>query len=228
MLYPDSQIPPGVYEGDLIIGFWDSTNGQWEILEDCVVATNTNQIRAPFTHFSVYAVLYVPPRITQASFQIGSLRISPTEARAGEEISVGSLVTNSGGSWGEYTLVLKVNGIQIDTQIVDLEPGESDNVRFIIKTGTAGQYTIELNGQTGQYVVQEPEGEIAGSTSTTSSSAVQTPAAPPSQDPQKSAPTNRSNPLADLKVILGLIIAVVIIVCLVIVVRQNISASKTG
>jgi hypothetical protein len=162
MLYEDSQVFLGIDEKDLVIGYWDTKSEQWEGIEDCIVDVNNNQITAPFSHFSIYAILYIPPKVTPASFIVGSLNISPIEASVGQRVYVSTTVTNRGGSADIYSLYLKINGVQTESREVNLAAGANQKMQFSIKTDTAGQYTADINGQTGQFVVKEPEGKIAG------------------------------------------------------------------
>ena len=181
MLYNEPLISEGPYEKDLVIGYWDTVKRQWEGLESCVVDTITNQITAPFSHFSTYAILYIPTKVTPASFSIGNLTVSPSETKVGQKVSISTAVTNTGGSPGDYTVSLKINNLQVESREISLDPGQSQLVQFSTKSDSSGKYTLDINGRTGQIIIREPEGEIAGLTSTIPSPVKTPPMASPSR-----------------------------------------------
>jgi VCBS repeat-containing protein len=167
LLYKDEQIPAGVNEKDLVIGYWDTTKNQWVVLAGCVVDAANNTITAPLRHFSTYAVLYIPPKVTPASFSLSSLAISPAMVKVGETVSISTTVTNSGGSTGSYSLVLKVNGSQVETKEISLDPGKSQTVQFSAKRDAPGEYTADINGNSGKFQVAQPTTTTTTTTSTT-------------------------------------------------------------
>jgi len=60
--YDPDDLPPRASEGDLVIGLWDKSLGQWVELEDCTVDSVNNTISAPISHFSRYTIIApVPP-----------------------------------------------------------------------------------------------------------------------------------------------------------------------
>ncbi|MFC1991035.1 CARDB domain-containing protein, partial [Chloroflexota bacterium] len=95
---------------------------------------------------------------TPASFEISSLKISPDEVAAGEDVDISITVTNTGGSSGNYEVILKINGIVVDTKDVQLNAGASEEVAFTTALDTAGKRIIDVNGLVGGLVVQ---GEIS-------------------------------------------------------------------
>jgi hypothetical protein len=166
MLYNDDQIPSGVNEGDLVIGYWDTQKNQWEALDGYVAHTINNQITAPIDHFSTYAVLYMASKATPASFSISSPVISPSMAKTGEQVSISTTVTNNGGSAGIYNLILKINGTQLENREISLEAGQIQTVQFYTKQDVPGTYTINIGAMTGQLVVETLGDGVIASTST--------------------------------------------------------------
>jgi hypothetical protein len=55
LIYDKTNLPQGVNENSLVIGYWDGQ--QWQILE-CTVDPVTSTISAKISHFSQYAVVY--------------------------------------------------------------------------------------------------------------------------------------------------------------------------
>jgi len=47
-----------------------------------------------------------------------------------------------------------VNGIEEGRQLITLNPGGTQTVTFEVKEGTAGTYSVDVNGVTGSFVVQ--------------------------------------------------------------------------
>jgi hypothetical protein len=181
MLYSDAQIPPGVNEKDLVIGFWNSTKNEWESLAVSVIDTVNNQITAPLSHFSTCAILYLAPEAAPASFTVGNLSVSPSEASAGQEVTISTAVTNAGGSPGTYTVSFKLNGTLSENREVNLDSGKSENLVFKTKSDKPGTYAIEVNGKTGQFTIKEPVVKVAEPISTPSSSPKTTPIASPTK-----------------------------------------------
>jgi hypothetical protein len=208
LVYYDEQIPTGISEKDLVIGYWDSESEQWVALENCSVDTGNNTITASLSHFSTYSILGYPPKPAPASFSISNLNISPLEARIGEEVSVSVRVSNTGGSPGSYSIQLEINDAVVDSREINLEAGQSTLVSFQTRGTNSGKYRIAIEGETGQFNVKavdpvpskEPitPGPVAIATPvvTTTSAVQNTPAlitpmtttSPAAQDPKPSFP----------------------------------------
>jgi hypothetical protein len=160
MTYDPFKLPKDVNERSLYIALWDGYS--WQPLSSIVDIENKT-VRAEISSFSSYALLYVLP--IPASFKLGSLNISSNEAEIGEEISISTTATNDGGSAGKYTLYLKIDDVQIDSQEINLESRVSETIKFSVRPIYAGQYTADINGQTGKYTVKDIEGQLAELTS---------------------------------------------------------------
>lgn len=92
---------------------------------------------------------------TAAAFSVSSLSIEPAEVKVGEEATVSADVKNTGGSEGDYTAELKVNGVTESSQNLTIPAGEDVSVTFSLSEDTPGVYTITLGSLTGQFVVTE-------------------------------------------------------------------------
>jgi hypothetical protein len=57
---PDS-LPEGVNEEDLVIAFYDTSLGEWVVLEGITVDTDTNTISGLISHFTDFAIIAYPP-----------------------------------------------------------------------------------------------------------------------------------------------------------------------
>ncbi len=88
-----------------------------------------------------------------AKFTLSNLSISPSEVKSGELVTISATVTNSGGSSGSNTTILKINGSQVETKSVALNAAESQVVSFTVIKESAGTYTVELSGLAGIFTV---------------------------------------------------------------------------
>lgn len=57
---PDS-LPEGVNEEDLVIAFYDTSLGEWVVLEGITVDTDANTISGLISHFTDFAIIAYPP-----------------------------------------------------------------------------------------------------------------------------------------------------------------------
>ena len=99
----------------------------------------------------------VPPIVTPtpapAKFAVSNLSISPDDVEPGRTVTISATVTNSGGSPGNYTAILKINGNELETKSVVLDAGESQVIRFTVAKASTGDYTVELGGLVGTFAV---------------------------------------------------------------------------
>jgi beta-lactamase superfamily II metal-dependent hydrolase len=95
----------------------------------------------------------VPPE--PAKFVVSDLSISPSEVKVRESVIISATVTNSGGSSGSYTAILKINGGQVETKSITLNAGESYVASFSVVKESSGTYTVELGGLAGTFTVTE-------------------------------------------------------------------------
>jgi len=103
------------------------------------------------------AAVAVVKELAPATFSLGVLSISPAEVEIGEEVTVGVTVTNAGGQSGSYEVTLKVDNAVVDTALITLVAGVSEEVAFTTSRDTAGSYTANINGRTGTFVVKVKE-----------------------------------------------------------------------
>ncbi len=152
--YDPANMPSGADAASLKIAFWDEGNGTWVPLEGGAVDAVKHTIAVKISHFSAYAVISRKP----AFFEYGKLTVSPAEAtldgKAPAGFTVSAAVSNTGGYAGNITVVLKINDIETQKQEVTLEPGESREVAFKETKSEPGVYSIDVNGQTGQFAVK--------------------------------------------------------------------------
>jgi hypothetical protein len=91
----------------------------------------------------------------QAKFEISSLSIIPTEAIAGDTVSISAQVKNIGSSEGIYQAVLTVNGIKQQAKSIKIAPKGAESVSFAIVESNPGIYNVWVNDLSGELRVLE-------------------------------------------------------------------------
>ena len=104
---------------------------------------------------SQWEISYVFSLTPPAEFQISNLEVTPTEVKAGEEVTVSVRITNVGGQAGSYTLPLTINQTVEKTRTVTLEKGASNITEFTVTKQTLGTYNVEIGGLVDQFTVSE-------------------------------------------------------------------------
>jgi uncharacterized repeat protein (TIGR02543 family) len=150
--YDPDEIPSGVAEEDLVLGYYDDEAGEWLVLRSSV-DLSSDTISTHFDHLSTFAVIApLPPQ--PADFTASELNISPQETDIGETVTVSVLVTNAGELEGSYNVNLVVNGTLVETRELILAGG-SQEVVFTTSGDEAGSYSVEVNGLEGSFTVRE-------------------------------------------------------------------------
>ncbi len=101
--------------------------------------------------FNISEVVEAP-----ASFAISDLSVTPSKVKPREQVTISALVTNTGGSEGSYTVVLKINGVEETKKEVILGAGKSETVTFTITKDTEGTYTVNIAGKVGRFTAIVP------------------------------------------------------------------------
>jgi hypothetical protein len=97
----------------------------------------------------------VPPP-PPAEFIVTSLDLSSKQVKPGEPVTVSAEVTNAGGSEGNCTLNLTINGEVEQTKTVTLAPQATKTVAFTVTREEAGSYSVSLDGLTDEFIVIAP------------------------------------------------------------------------
>jgi hypothetical protein len=146
---------------------WYKPEYGWAELEPAYSeVAQANKITALISHASVFAILakIVP---VSAEFELSELVINPTQAEAGEPVTIAVTVQNTGQLEGSYTLTLEIDGEVEQSQTIILAAGESRQVSFTVIKDEPGTYTITLDSLTGEFTVLVPA-SLPSSTSATS------------------------------------------------------------
>ena len=92
-----------------------------------------------------------------ASFSVSNLSISSGgEVFANESITISVNVRNTGNARGSYNVVLNIDGIQEDSEMVTLSPGNSQDVTFSVSRQDIGKYSITIDNLSGSFSVYPP------------------------------------------------------------------------
>ena len=102
-----------------------------------------------------WEISYTFPLISPADFQLSNLEVTPSEVKAGEEVTVSVKVTNMGGQSGSTTLELLINQTIEETETVTLDEGASTTKEFTVAKQTPGTYNIEIGGLVDTFTVKE-------------------------------------------------------------------------
>jgi hypothetical protein len=88
-----------------------------------------------------------------ASFSYSNLTITPEEVMVDSPVTIEVRVTNTGELFGSGDVTLKIDEAEEATEKVTLEGGASQIVTFSITQSLAKTYSIDINGQSGTFVV---------------------------------------------------------------------------
>ena len=153
--YDPAQIPDRVDEEGLYLAYLDFDSGEWWPLPSVVDIVH-HVVTAQVDHLSVFSVIAPEPPPLPAVFTPSQLTISPLEIEVGQAVTVSVLVTNSGEAEGSYSVVLKVNGVAMETREVTMAGG-SQTVSFSTTGAEGGSYSVEVNGLEGSFTVLKPQ-----------------------------------------------------------------------
>ncbi|MFC1916258.1 CARDB domain-containing protein [Chloroflexota bacterium] len=90
-----------------------------------------------------------------ASFTVSTFTISPDEVNIGESVAISATITNTGELLGTCEVCLKINNVVAQTKILELAGGSNQKVAFTIVKHILGDYTVDVNGISGLFVVRE-------------------------------------------------------------------------
>jgi len=150
--YDPDVLPEGVAQEDLVIAYCDEDDNEWVEL-DCVVDTKNHIITASVPHFTTFTII---GEIGPAAFTLSSLDISPSKVAPGEKVNISTLVANTGGMEGSYTVVLAINGVKEAEGSVTIAAGSSQGVSFSVVKEEGGIYRVVVDGLSGSFTVVAP------------------------------------------------------------------------
>jgi hypothetical protein len=99
---------------------------------------------------------------TPASFETSNLLIIPAVVSPGEEVMISVSVSNTGEEAGEYSVALKINDVVEDSQMVAIDGGGGQKVRFTVSEVEEGEYTVSVDSLSGKFTVAAAEEAAEG------------------------------------------------------------------
>jgi hypothetical protein len=91
-----------------------------------------------------------------AILKLSDLKVNMEQAAIGEEVVVTAIVSNTGGSPGNYIAEIKINGTAEQAEKLILPPGVNYNLVFKIIKSDPGTYTVAIDDLTTEFTVLEP------------------------------------------------------------------------
>ncbi|MEM2638048.1 MAG: LamG-like jellyroll fold domain-containing protein [Candidatus Hadarchaeales archaeon] len=79
-----------------------------------------------------------------ANFILENLTLSKDKVKRGEKVTVSVIVKNIGDETGSYLVMLKVDGVLVESKNVSLDPSQSTTVNFTIEIEEVGEHTISV------------------------------------------------------------------------------------
>ena len=108
----------------------------------------------------------VPSGPPAAEFEVKYLTVNPEQTYAGQPVTITSNVCNTGGSTGQYTVTLMINGQVEQTRLVSVGAGVAQPVRFTVTRSQPGTYTVAIGGDRATFTVTGAASGTSGSSAT--------------------------------------------------------------
>jgi hypothetical protein len=94
------------------------------------------------------------------NFSLSNLQVNPTQVDVCESVVVKATLTNLGASQGNYTAVLKVDGVTDQTQKLTVPAGANCVLCFKVSRSLPGDYKVALGNLSGQFTVKQPPSPV--------------------------------------------------------------------
>ncbi len=85
----------------------------------------------------------VPPSL--ASFSLTGLKVSPLPAKAGEELTISAVISNTGDLPGTFPVEIKMDDRVVQTDTISLDGHTDQELSYTIKADSAGNHLIQFN-----------------------------------------------------------------------------------
>jgi LPXTG-motif cell wall-anchored protein len=153
--YDPNELPKNISQ--VTLSYYPNPSQGWLAMGSEGVVAEVGQARGTLNYF-VPDTLLTKLAKTAAKFEVSNLTINPTQTQPTQQVTISVNVANTGGTSGDYTVELKVNGVVESTKQITLGAGASQIVSFTIAEDAIGKYQIEIAGLTGEFVVTGPTG----------------------------------------------------------------------
>jgi len=118
-------------------------------------ATSVNEPAKQTASLTTGTEAILPVTASATTFDISDLKISPTEAREGETVTISLVVTNTGYSSGCYKGELKINDELASTQELTLILGAIKMMTFAVVNTDPGEYRVKIGELEGRFTIPE-------------------------------------------------------------------------
>lgn len=125
----------------------ESVKVRLELPGDLALGAHTLDLGGSTTTFEV---------VKPAAFAVKKLRASKSVVRAGDRISLGATVRNTGGAPGTYEKAPRLNGKECSGVDRLIPPGETETLLYETASSRAGTHTIRLAGESCKVTVVKP------------------------------------------------------------------------
>jgi len=104
-----------------------------------------------FGSFSIAEAVVEAP----SAFVPSLLTISPSHAIVGEQVTISTVITNTGDASGTFEVVLKIDNVVEDSQKITLAGNTSQTVTFTTSKDIPGTYSVTIDGLSDTFSVRE-------------------------------------------------------------------------
>jgi len=151
--YDPNELPKNVSE--VLLSYYPNPNQGWLAMGSEGVVAEVGQARGTLNYFVPDTLLAKLAKVAP-NFEVSKLNINPTQTQPAQQVTISVNVSNTGGTSGDYTVELKVNGVVESTKQITLGAGANQIVSFTVAEDAIGKYQIEIASLTGEFVVAGP------------------------------------------------------------------------
>ena len=151
--YDPTKLPEGVGAKSLNLAYYDEQTKSWVKLDPDSIKIDpaTNTVTAKISHFTLFGIM---ANTAPAKFTISGLVYPSMTVGVAEQATISAMVNNTGDVAGTTTVTLKINGSAVASKSITVAGQESRKVAFSVIQGKAGDYKVEIDGQSGTYTVK--------------------------------------------------------------------------
>ena len=91
------------------------------------------------------------------------LAVNPQQTYAGQPVTITTNVSNTGGTTGQYTVTLMINGQVEESRLVSVGAQSALPVKFTVTRDVPGTYTVTIGTQQASFVIIGSGGATSGS-----------------------------------------------------------------
>ena len=151
LTYNLKELPDNATE--IFIANYDAEQGWIALVPVSGVVAELGKAQGMASHFSPVAVLARLVELKPANFEVSDLVVNTSQAKPNQKVTITVDVTNTGGKSGDYTLQLKVDGVEQPSKQVTLAAGTSQTVNFTTTGYTPGKHQVKISTLTGEFEV---------------------------------------------------------------------------